>query len=182
MAPSGQLTSTTLLKSLRDGQFVGQWELDAARSEVRFKSRYMWGLVPVKGTFHRVSGNVTVSGAGDVTGTISVAAGSVDTNNNKRDERLRSAEFLDATNYPDIHYSIEGASPYGWGMSGWGRLTVHGRTCPLFFDALITRDDGEAWLDAEVQVNRADFDLRWNQIRTASMHITVTVHLVFTHQ
>jgi polyisoprenoid-binding protein YceI len=115
MAPTGQLTSTTLLKSLRDGQFAGTWVLDAARSEIRFKSTYMWGLVPVKGTFHQVSGDATVSIDGDVTGTISVAAASVDTNNTGRDERLRSVAFFDATNYPEIHLSIEGAAPYGWG-------------------------------------------------------------------
>ena len=180
MAPSGQLTSTSLLKSLRDGQFAGTWVLDAASSQIRFKSRYMWGLVPLRGTFRQVSGYATVSITGDVTGTISLAAASVDTNNTRRDERLRSVACLDATNYPEIHFSIEGAAPHGWGLSGWGRLTVRGRTCPLSFDALVFGGDGEAQVDAEVPINRADYGLTWNPMRMASLQAMLTVHLVLT--
>src|SRR6266536_2864600 len=40
------------------------------RSEVRLKNRSVWRLLPVKGIFRQVTGNGTVSAAGDVTGTI----------------------------------------------------------------------------------------------------------------
>jgi hypothetical protein len=43
----------------------------------------VWGLVPVRGVFRQVTGNGTVSAAGDVTGTITVAARSVHTKNNE---------------------------------------------------------------------------------------------------
>ena len=48
----------------------------------------MWRLVPVRGVFCQVTGNGTVSAAGDVTGTITVAARSVHTKNKRRDEHL----------------------------------------------------------------------------------------------
>ncbi len=48
----------------------------------------MWGLVPVRGVFRQVTGNGTVSAAGDVTGTITVAARPVHTKNKRRDEHL----------------------------------------------------------------------------------------------
>ena len=38
---------------------------------------------------------------------------------------------------------------------------------------------GEVRLDTEVQVNRADFGLTWNQMGMASMKNTITVHAVF---
>jgi len=38
---------------------------------------------------------------------------------------------------------------------------------------------GEVWLDAEIQINRADFGLTWNQMGMASMNNTLTVHAVF---
>ena len=38
----------------------------------------------------------------------------------------------------------------------------------------------EAWLDADVKVNRADFGLTWNQMGMASMNNTITIHAVFT--
>src|SRR6266568_335954 len=87
MASSGQLTSSAL-RALQDGKLAGSWVLDAPRSEVRLKSRSVWRLLPVKGIFRQVTGNGTVSAAGDVTGTITVAARSVHTKNKRRDEHL----------------------------------------------------------------------------------------------
>jgi polyisoprenoid-binding protein YceI len=64
-----------------------------------------------------------------------------------------------------------------------GALTVRGRTRPLSFDAAAAvHGDGEVWLDAEVQVNRADFGLTWNLMGMASMHNTLTIHSVFTRR
>jgi hypothetical protein len=37
-------------------------------------------------------------------------------------------------------------------------------------------------LDGEIQVNRADFGLTWNQLGMTSMNNTITVHAVFTRQ
>src|SRR6266487_2554464 len=66
MASSGQLTSSAL-RALQDGKLAGSWVLDASRSEVRLKSTSVWGLVPVRGVFRQVTGNGTVSAAGEVT-------------------------------------------------------------------------------------------------------------------
>jgi polyisoprenoid-binding protein YceI len=180
MAPSGQLTSSALQALIQDGNLAGSWTLDTARSEVRLKSRSMWGLAPVKGVFREVTGNGTVSAAGDVTGTITVAARSVDTKNKKRDEHLRSADFFDAANHPDITFTVDGIRPGHGGVRVTGSLAVRGRTRPVSFDAMISSADGETWLDGEVQVNRADFGLTWNQMGMASMRNTITVHAVFT--
>ena len=48
----------------------------------------MRGLIPVKGIFRQVTANGKVSTAGDVAGTITVAALSVHTKNKRRDEHL----------------------------------------------------------------------------------------------
>src|SRR6476646_11528646 len=106
MAPSGQLTSAALQALVQDGNLAGTWTLDTARSEVRLKSRSMWGLAPVKGVFREVTGNGTVSASGDVTGTITVAARSVDTTNKTRDEHPRSADFFDAATHPATTFTV----------------------------------------------------------------------------
>ena len=183
MAPSGQSTAPTVDTLLRDGQLAGSWTLDPSRSQVQLRSKSMWGLVPVKGVFTDVSGTGTVSPSGAVSGTITVAAGSVDTKNKKRDAHLRSADFFDADNHPSITVSVDGITPSETGAQVTGTLAVRDRTRPVSFDAKVSAvDAAEVWLDAEVQVNRADFGLTWNQMGMASMDNTITVHAVFTRE
>ena len=182
MESSGQLTSPALRALLQDGKLAGAWVLDASRSEVRLKSRSVWGLLPVKGIFRQVTGNGTVSAAGDVTGVITVASRSVDTKNKKRDEHLRSADIFDAANHPDIAFTVDGIRPDNGGVRVTGSLTVRGRTRPVSLDAKVSSADGEVTLDGEVRVNRADFGLTWNQMGMASMHNMITAHAVFTRQ
>jgi polyisoprenoid-binding protein YceI len=181
MASSEQLSSSALRALLQDAKLAGSWALDASRSEVRLKSRSVWGLVPVKGVFRQVSGNGTVSADGDATGTITVTAQSVDTKNNRRDQHLRSADFFDVANHPDIIFTVDGIRPDNGGVRVTGSLSVRGRTRPVSFDAKVSSADGEVTLDGQVQVNRADFGLTWNRMGT-SMHNTITVHAVFTRQ
>ncbi len=183
MAPSGQGTAQALDALLRDGRLAGDWTLDPSRSEVRLRSKSVWGLVAVKGAFGRVAGTGTVSPAGEVSGTITVAAGSIDTNNKKRDEHLRSADFFDADNHPSIAFAVDGITLSGAGARLTGSLTVRDRAKPVSFDAKVSSFDGaEVWLDAELHVNRADFGLTWNQLGMASMDNTITVQAVFTRQ
>jgi polyisoprenoid-binding protein YceI len=182
MAPSGQGAAPALDELLRDGRFAGNWTLDPSRSQILLRSKSMWGLAPVKGAFGQVSGTGTVSPAGEVSGTITVAAGSVDTKNKKRDEHLRSGDFFDVANHPSITFTVDGIKPAGDGVEVSGSLTVRGRTRPVSFDAHAAADGTEVRLDGEVKVNRADFGLTWNQMGMASMDNTITVHAVFTRQ
>ena len=52
-----------------------------------------------------------MSAAGDVTGTITMAARSVDIKNKRRDEHLRSADFFDVVNHPDISPHLAATAP-----------------------------------------------------------------------
>ena len=182
MTPQGQLTTSALQALIEDGTLTGSWTLDPARSEVRLESRHTWGLRPVHGVFRQVTGNGTVTAAGQVTGTLTVAAGSIDTKNKMRDKDLRSAKIFDIDNYPDITCTVDGMQPAGEGVRVTGSLTVHGRTRPFSFDAKVSAAAGEVQLDAQVPVNRADFGLRYSPLRMASLHNTITVHAVFTRE
>ena len=181
MAPTGQVTASALQAMLKDAALAGSWTLDPARAAIGLRSKSMWGLAPVKGTFREVAGNGTVSPDGQVSGTITVAAASIDTKISKRDTHLRSAEFFDTETYPHITVRVDRVTPSSQGVTVTGALTVRDRTQPLTFDATVSAVDGdEVWLDAEVLVNRADFGLTWNQLGMASMRNTITVHAVFT--
>jgi polyisoprenoid-binding protein YceI len=182
VAPSGELAPSAVQALLRDGALAGTWTLDAARSTVALKTRHTWGLAPLQGAFHQVTGNGTVTAAGEVTGVITVAAESVDTKNPRRDKHLRSADFFDITTHPDITFAVDGASPSDGGVRVTGSLTIIGRTRPASFDATVSNVDGEVWLDGELAVNRADFGMSWNWMGIAAMRNTIVVHAVFTRQ
>jgi polyisoprenoid-binding protein YceI len=182
-APSGQMTPPAPQALLTGGALAGDWALDPRTSSIRLKSRALWGLAAVTGVFGEVSGNGTVAPDGKVSGTVTVAAASLDTNNAQRDAHLRSADFFDSGHHPDITFTADGIRPSGPGVTVTGALTVRGVTRPLSFDAAASiPGDGEVWLDAQVPINRADFGLTWNLLGGTSMHNTLTIHAVFTRR
>ena len=168
MTPQGQPATPALQALAGDGTLTGSWTLDPARSEVRLHSRHTWGLLPVRGIF------------GQVTGTLTVAAASIDTKNKMRDKDLRSPKVFDTASHPDITYTVDGIQPASGGVRVTGSLTVRGRTRPLSFDATVAAAADQVHLDAQVPVNRADFGLTYRPLRMASLNNTITVHAVFT--
>ena len=181
-APSGHLTAPPLQARLKDGVLAGEWVLDPRKSSIRLTTKIM-GLVPVNGVFREVSGNGTISPDGEVSGTVTVAAASIDTKNTRRDAQLRSADFFDSGNHPDITFTTDAIRPSDQSVTVTGALTVRGRTRPLSFDAAVSvHGDGEIWLDTEVRINRADFGLTWNWLGMVSATSILTVHAVFTRR
>jgi polyisoprenoid-binding protein YceI len=181
-APSGQSIAPEVRALLADGAMAGEWVLDPRKSSIRLKSKSM-GVIPVNGVFREVSGHGIVSPGGEVSGTVTVAAASIDTKNTRRDTHLRSADFFDSGNHPDITFTADDIQASGQGVVVTGTLTVRGRTRPLSFDAVASvQGDGAIWLDAEVHVNRADFGLTWNQLGMVAVNNTLTIHAVFTRR
>ena len=182
-APSGHTTTPPVHALLADGALAGEWILDPGQSRVQLKSGVLGGLIRVNGVFRDVSGTGTVSPDGQVSGTFTVAAASIDTKKAKRDTHLRSADFFDTANHPDITFTVHGIRPSGPGAEVTGTLTVRDRTQPLSFQAAVTvQGNGAIWLDSEVHINRADFGLTWNFLGMVSMHNILTIHAVFTRR
>jgi polyisoprenoid-binding protein YceI len=176
-------TASSTQALLDAGALTGEWVLDPGTSSIRLASKSMAGLVRVNGVFREVSGHGTVGPDGQVSGTVTVAAASIDTKNDRRDTHLRSADFFDVGNHPDITFTADGIRPSGQAVTVTGALTVCDRTRLLSFDAAASvRGDGEIWLDAEVRINRADFGLTWNLLGTVSTKNALTIHAVFTRQ
>jgi polyisoprenoid-binding protein YceI len=174
------MTAPALLDLMKGGTLTGEWVLDPRNSSVRLKSKSM-GLIPVRGVFREVSGSGSVSPDGKASGTFLVAAASIDTQNTKRDTHLRSADFFDSDNHPDISFTADDIRPSGQGVAVTGALTIRGRTRPLSFNATASvPGDGELWLDAQVRVRRADFGITWNVLGMVSQTSTLTIHAVFT--
>jgi polyisoprenoid-binding protein YceI len=173
--------TSTLQTRLADGSLAGQWTLDPARSTVALQSKSMWGLAPVKGTFGEVSGDVTITPAGEASGTITIDDASVDTKMKKRDDHLRSADFFETDAYPHITFTASGVSLGDDGATVTGTLLVKDHTKPLAFPATVSAAGDDTFeVDAKVGIDRSEFGLTWSQLRMASMKNTITIHAVFT--
>jgi len=180
MAPSEQPARPALQALLDDGTLAGSWTLDPARSQVVLHTRHTWGLRPLRGVFHQVSGSGTITEGGDVTGVVTIAAESVDTKNPQRDKHLRSADFFDIANHPAFTFAVESVRPAGDGATVSGTLTIRDRARPASFTARVSTAGGAVTLDGELAVNRADYGMTWNFIGIAAMDNVIEVHAVFT--
>jgi polyisoprenoid-binding protein YceI len=170
-----------LAGKLADGSMAGRWTLDPARSSVALRSKSMWGLMPVKGTFGEISGAAEITAAGQASGTITVRTASIDTKVDSRDKHLRSADFFDSENYPEITFTAAEVTLDGAGASVTGSLEVRGQTRPLTFPASLSLPDADTLeLGAQVRIDRSDYGLTWKGPLGASMHNTMTIRVVFT--
>jgi polyisoprenoid-binding protein YceI len=183
MALSEQATTPALEELLEDAALAGEWILDPAQSSIALTNRTLWGLVPVSGVFRQASGYGVVSPGGEVSGTLTVGAASVDTKNTRRDTHLRSGDFFDSDNHPEILYTVGGIRPAGAGVTVTGLLKVRDHTRALSFDGTAeVRADGGVWVDAKVQIDQGDFGLTWNLMGSVGRTSTITIQAVFTKQ
>jgi polyisoprenoid-binding protein YceI len=181
MTSSPQAAEQNLQTRLADGSLAGHWTLDPAQSTVTLASKSIWGLVPVKGSFGDVSGDATITPAGEVSGTITINAASVDTKNKKRDEHLRSADFFNSETHPHIVFTVQQVALSDDGAAVTGILQVRGKTQPLTFPATVAAvGDDSVVLDAQLSIDRSEFGLVWSPMGMASMHNAMTLHAVLT--
>ena len=84
----------------------GTWTIDAAHTVVEFSVRHMT-VARVTGRFAAVSGEVKVPDGDPLaaTVTVSIDVSSVASGHPKRDELIRSADFLDAATFPVITFT-----------------------------------------------------------------------------
>jgi polyisoprenoid-binding protein YceI len=147
------------------------WALDTAHSGIAFSVRHMV-VAKVRGRFAGWSGSVELDEA-DLTRSrvaVEIDARSIDTGNAQRDEHLRSADFLDAEQFPTLRFEsrkIENVAPDSFRVVG--DLTLHGVTRAV---TLAVERGGQAkdpWgnrragFSASASILRSDFGLVWNQ-------------------
>jgi polyisoprenoid-binding protein YceI len=149
---------------------TGTWSVDPVHSSVEFRIKHMM-ISTVRGRFGTFEG--TIEAAPDyhnssVRGTIDAA--SIDTNDVRRDDHLRSADFFDIENHPTITFesrTVEHVKKGDYRVTG--DLTMHGETHPVDLDVTVhgvTRDpQGKDRVGIEVRgtISRGEFGLRWQQ-------------------
>ena len=97
----------------------GRYVIDPASSAVTFRTRHMFGLAPVRGTFAIRAGAVEVTGGpARRAAHAEIDAASFRTGNPQRDASVRSARLLDTGRHPVIMFEASGWTRDGAGSAG----------------------------------------------------------------
>jgi len=130
-------TALTIIVSAAPAQPT-QWTIDDTYAKIGFTiSRF--GISETEGRFTKFSGKVSTDRPDFINGKIdfTIDVNSVDTDNEQRDNHLRSPDFFDAAKYPQIVFkskSLQQRSGNQYQLKG--DLTMHGITREVTLDAV----------------------------------------------
>jgi len=148
-----------------------EWTLDSSHSRIGFSVSHMV-VSSVSGRFKQFSGKVELDEANLTKSQvdISIKTDSIDTDEPKRDEHLRSADFFDAKKYPTVTFkSTKIAKVSGKKYKLTGDLAMHGITKNVTLDAEISDAVKNPWgklvrsVKLQGKIKRGDFGLKWNK-------------------
>lgn len=146
------------------------WKIDPAHSEVNFTVRHMM-ISNVRGRFENFTGTVEFEPDNPANSSVEVQieAASINTREDKRDNHLRSADFLDAENHPYLTFKskrIEILDDSHGLISG--DLTIRGVTREVVLETEFNGMSQSPWgfssagFSASTSINRKDWGLTWN--------------------
>jgi polyisoprenoid-binding protein YceI len=148
----------------------GVWSVDPAHSGLNFTVKHLM-VSKVRGRFKSFSGTIVIDEdplKSSVTATAQVA--SIDTNDDGRDEHLRTGDFFDAGKYPNIELRSTKIEKKGDDYVLHGDLTIKDVTKNVKFDLEFEGIGKDPWCNvkvgftAETEINRKDFGLEYNAV------------------
>lgn len=152
--------------------FAAEYVIDSAHSAAQFSVKHMM-VSNVRGAFSKVTGTANIDEKDLTKSTVEavIDATTVNTNEPKRDEHLRSADFFDTAKYPTITFKSTKVEKAGQNLKVTGDLTLHGVTKPVVLDVEgFTSEAKDPWGNtkrggtATTKINRKDFGLGWNSV------------------
>ncbi|MFB1479940.1 YceI family protein [Corallococcus sp. RDP092CA] len=174
--------------------FASTWELDSSHSSAQFAVKHMM-VSTVRGAFSNVKGTIHLDDKDITKSTIeaTIDAKTINTNEPKRDEHLRSPDFFDVEKFPTITFKSTKIAKAGKDkLNVTGDLTLHGVTKPVVLAVEgPTPETKDAWgnvrrgATATTKIKRSDFGLTWNKALEAGGvavgdDITITLDLETT--
>ena len=146
------------------------WNIDVAHSNVGFSIAHLV-ISDVTGKFSEFEGSVS-SPSGDFSGSsihVVIKTASINTDNDKRNGHLKSADFFDAEKYPEITFKSTSFEKTGEStFKITGNLTMHGVTKEVVLDSKYKGQAKDPWggtragLKATTTLDRYDFRLKYN--------------------
>ncbi|GAB7024831.1 YceI family protein [Geotalea toluenoxydans] len=167
------------------------WNIDPDHSNVGFKVRHLM-VSNVKGSFDKYTGKIELDDK-DITRSrviVAIDTNTVNTNVQKRDEHLRSADFFDVAKYPTMTFASKKIAKAGKDkLKMTGDLTLHGITRPVVLTVEgLSKESKDPWgnirrgATATTKINRKDFGLVWNAALetggvTVGDEVTITLEI-----
>ena len=161
-------TTTSSLDRTVDGQpfpAAGTYTIDGSHSSIEAVARHLM-VTKVRGQFSDFEGTITVGETPEDSAVqVTIKAASIVTKDPKRDEHLRSPDFLDVEQFPELTFRSTKVDK-GWTVTG--DLTIRGvtREVQLGTDYMGTFQNpwGQtvAAFSAKTTLNREDFGMTWN--------------------
>jgi len=185
-----------VVKEQKAPQTFSTWALDGAHSSAAFSVRHMM-IANVRGEFREISGTLQLDerNISNSSVNVTIKTASVQTNDPKRDEHLKSADFFDVGKHPEITFHST-----KWEQRGEdellvrGDLTLNGVTKEVVLKAEgPTEEVKDPWgnsrigFSAKTKINRKDFGLGWNvALETGGIlvgeDVTITLETQFVKQ
>lgn len=146
------------------------WVIDVAHTNINFTVSHMV-ISEVTGTFKEFEGTVTATKEdfSDAEINVQIKSKSINTENNDRDNHLRSTDFFDAEKYPVLIFKSTGVQSKGGNMLViTGDLTLRGVTKQVVLDAKFKGQAVNPWgqivaaFKATTTINRKEWGLVWN--------------------
>jgi len=148
------------------------WSIDASHSEIQFKVKHMM-ISTVTGSFTNFNGTIS-SNEDDFSATefqFSAEISSISTNNEQRDGHLKSADFFDAEQFPQLTFSGKGLTKISEDeFTATGNLTMKGVTKEVSLKVEFGGIIQDPWGATRVgftldgKINRKDFGLSWSAV------------------
>src|SRR5690606_24519044 len=133
----GGIMSTNAAGTVPAGTGQSTWTIDPDHTQVWFSVKHMM-FATVKGQFPGVSGQLVLNERDPAQSRVEVQldAATIDTHNEQRDKHLRSADFFDADNHPQLTFVSRVLEPRGGSKYRvTGDLTIRGTTREVVLDA-----------------------------------------------
>lgn len=176
------MTSATTLQI--PGYIAGTWDFDQAHTYVGFVVRHLV-VTKVRGRFQDVEGHI-VTGANPLESTVEVAVdlNSVNTNNEMRDNHLRSADFFEVEKFPKMTFRSTGVRQAGADFVLAGELTIKDVTRPVELAFELNGFSADPWggtrigLSAKGEINRKDFNVNFEGVNNGLAVVADKIELV----
>ena len=159
------------------------FNIDKGHSELTFRIRHI--MSRVSGTFTEWKGTIAGNPADWSGGSteIIIQTTSIDTRLEKRDTHLRSDDFFDAANHPEITFKSTSVVVAGNAVTLVGNLTIRGVTKPVTLSGEYLGTTGEGMkqrigFHVTGKINRMDYGVAWNRnLETGGMLLGDEVEL-----